>query len=71
MNPTKDKKNQVKQNDKLQGYWMYKNGYSYWGICIMKGCNELPVKINADLHAKNIDEKIQWYQENTKVTETA
>ena len=39
------------------GYWMYKDGHSYWGIGIMRR-QEVPVMISKEQHAMTKDEKL-------------
>jgi len=46
-----------------QGYYLYEDGVSHWGIGIYRD-GTAGVEIPKDLHEKSQEEKAEWYKEN-------
>ena len=51
------------QEDTGHGYWMYRDGYSYWGLALYRE-NDLPIECTKAWH-DNPDTKAKqgWYAE--------
>ncbi len=62
----KQNKNETKSK---HDYYMYKDGYSYWGVGLYRG-DELPISCPVDIHKSTIEEKITWYEEQTNPKES-
>lgn len=45
------------------GYWLYDDGYSYWGINIIR-FGQVGVQISEELHKKPVEEKLKWYMDD-------
>lgn len=54
--------------DAGHGYWMYKDGYSYWGIGLYRNF-ERPLKTTEELHRGEIEAKVKWHNETSKQIE--
>ena len=56
-----------KEDGAKQGYYVYSDGSSNWGVGIFKN-NEFPLLINADgeeakkIHKSPVAEKLEWYK---------
>ena len=56
----KGDKSKIKR-DTGHGYWMYKDGYSYWGIGLYKE-NDTCYRATEKLHkSDNLTAKLRWY----------
>lgn len=54
-----------KHNTKTEvkfGYWLYRDGYSYWGMPLVR-YNEVPIEINKGIHDKSQKDKIDYRNE--------
>ena len=62
----KDAGNVVERSNRTQnGYYLYEDGISYWGINFLRFGNA-GVKITEELHKKPVDEKLKWYKEDAE-----
>ena len=51
------------------GYWMYKDGSSFWGVGVMRGA-ETPILTTREIHkAETVAEKLEWYKEANEANE--
>jgi hypothetical protein len=48
-------KHNVKK-DTGHGYWVYADGYSYWGISVYRNGCDVPIQITEELHNAKADE---------------
>jgi hypothetical protein len=55
-------KNVTKDKGAKTGYWLYKNGSSFWGIGVQKS-TEIPIPCTKELHKKTVEDKIKFYKE--------
>ena len=57
-------------NSNRHGYWVYSDGYSYWGIGLYR-YQEIPLKCSKELHENPDKEaKIAWHkEESAKIAE--
>ena len=40
------------------GYYMYEDGYSYWGIPLLRYLKEKPVEISKEQHNMSVEDKL-------------
>jgi hypothetical protein len=64
MSKTLDK--QAKNNtESKHDYYVYKDGYSYWGVSLYKS-GQLPIACPVEAHKSTVEEKVAWYEEQTE-----
>jgi hypothetical protein len=74
------KQDNAKEDGSRQGYWMYEDGSSYYGVGIMRN-GEIPMNIPEEVHKtvvedepivwKSVEEKLAWRKEEVARLATA
>lgn len=57
-------KTEIRQYVSKTSYYMYDDGYSYWGVSLYRN-NKTPIECTSEIHNKSIKDKINWYLEHT------
>jgi len=59
----KGEKREAKRGEMEQGYWLYADGESVWGVNLAR-CGGFGVRIDGKLHCQAKEDKLKWLAEH-------